>query len=239
MHTNMAITPALTQLPDGSLRIDGRRLDVRRWATVPADEGDSGRDIGAAEAAAVLAKTVTLHHLVIGVIGPRDATDAQRATAEQMGRALGALGLTVICGGRSGVMEAVCKGVDAAGGLAIGILPGSTPDEANPFVAIPLPTGLGEARNMIIAKSARVLIAVGGSYGTLSEVAYGLHFGKAVIGLEDAPQVAGVRHASNVADALEQAMAALFGAALPVDVASRAAAERTGGDRGAAAGSRT
>ena len=93
-----------------------------------------------------------------------------------------------------------------AGGLMVGLLPGSKPDEANPFVGIPLPTGLGEARNMIIAKSARVLVAIGGSYGTLSEVAYGLHFSKPVISLNDAPDVDGVRH---VADA-DEAVAAVL-----------------------------
>lgn len=123
-----------------------------------------------------LGQTIGLRHLVVGVIGPRDASDIQLAVAERVGFVLGGLGLTLICGGKSGVMEATSKGCARANGLMIGILPGSTPDDANNFVGIPLPTGLGEARNMIIAKSARVLIAVGGSYGTLSEVAYGLHF---------------------------------------------------------------
>lgn len=162
---------------------------------------------------------------MVGVIGPREATAEQVSTAEAVGEALGSLGLTVICGGRSGVMEAVCKGVSASGGLAIGILPGSTPDEANGFVGIPLPTGLGEARNMIIAKSARVLIAVGGSYGTLSEVAYGLHFGKAVIGLSGAPDVEGVWHAGSVGAAIDMTLDALASAALMAGQSEGQAAE--------------
>ncbi|SLN75013.1 TIGR00725 family protein [Roseisalinus antarcticus] len=201
---------------DGSVFINGQRLDPKSWHTAPAAQGAKagGRDVSAQEALAALSRTVPLRHLVVGVIGPREASVAESSAAEAVGAALGALGLTVICGGRSGVMEAVSKGVSAAGGLAIGILPGSTPDEANRFVGIALPTGLGEARNMIIAKSARVLIAVGGSYGTLTEVAYGLHFGKAVIGLEGAPDVEGVQRANSVDAAIALALAALAAVAV-------------------------
>ncbi|KPQ20639.1 MAG: hypothetical protein HLUCCA24_01960 [Rhodobacteraceae bacterium HLUCCA24] len=201
---------------DGSVFIDGERLDRKAWQTTPAARGeaDDGHGLSAPEAMAALSATGTLRHLVVGVIGPREARAAETATAEALGAALGALGVTVICGGRSGVMEAVCKGVSAAGGLAIGILPGSSPDEANRFIGIALPTGLGEARNMVIAKSARVLIAVGGSYGTLTEVAYGLHFGKAVIGLEGAPDVEGVQHADSVEEAMALAIDALAAVAV-------------------------
>lgn len=205
----------------GSVCVGGRPLDPLTWrlAAHPEGTGACDRDVTATEAMAVLSRSVPLRHLVIGVIGPRDATEAQAVTARAVGAALGALGLTVICGGRTGVMEAVSAGVAEAGGLVIGILPGSTPDEANPHVGIPLPTGLGEARNMVIAKAARVLIAVGGSYGTLSEVAYGLHFGKAVIGLANAPAVEGVMHADTVEAAIELAMAALLASAAPGPVA--------------------
>lgn len=214
---------------DGSVRINGATLDPVTWRAHPAPASDTGSDqgraTGATEALTALSRTTSLRHIVVGVIGPREASADQVATAEAVGAALGDLGLTVICGGRSGVMEAVCKGVSASGGLAIGILPGSTPDEANGFVGIPLPTGLGEARNMIIAKSARVLIAVGGSYGTLSEVAYGLHFGKAVIGLSGAPDVDGVWHAGSVGAAIDMTLDALASAALAAGVAAGQAAE--------------
>lgn len=199
---------------DNSIRLNDETLDPVLWRTVPAPRTDAGRPTSALDAMTELSRRTPLRHIVMGVIGPREATADQQATAEAVGIALGNLGITVICGGRSGVMEAVCKGVSGVGGLAIGLLPGSTPEEANGFVGIPLPTGLGEARNMIIAKSARVLIAVGGSYGTLSEVAYGLHFGKAVIGLSGAPDVEGLRHAESVGEAIEMAMEALAAAAL-------------------------
>jgi len=209
------MTLSITLRADGSVFLDGERLDPAAWRTEPASPGEGVGDAASArDALTALSRSVSLRHLVVGVIGPRDATAEQAEAAEALGTALGALGVSVICGGRSGVMEAVCKGVTQAGGLAIGLLPGSTPNEANAFVGIPLPTGLGEARNMIIAKSARVLIAVGGSYGTLTEVAYGLHFGKAVIGLEGAADVAGVQHVASVEEAIELAMAALAAAAL-------------------------
>lgn len=195
---------------DGTVVASGARLDPARWRRVPAEGPMSGRQATAREAMTVLARQAPLRHLVVGVIGPRAATEAQTAAAEAVGRQLAGFGITVICGGRSGVMEAVCRGCHAAGGLAIGLLPGTDPDEANPFVGIPLPTGLSEGRNMVIARAARVLIAIGGSYGTLSEVAYGLHFGKAVIGLEGAPEVEGVRHAGGVDAAVDLALAALL-----------------------------
>lgn len=202
-----------TLTPDGSVLIDGFRLDPRRWRTDAQPSRDQGQRISARTALGALARVAPMTHLVVGVIGPREATEDQVTTARQVGNALAQLGVTTLCGGRSGVMEAVCHGVSAGGGLAIGLLPGSTPNEANAFVGIPLPTGLGEARNMVIAKSARVLIAIGGSYGTLSEVAYGLHFGKAVIGLNGAPDVDGVRHADTVEQAINLMLDALAGSA--------------------------
>ena len=213
----MAIVENLLLHPDGAVSIGGARLDVAGWRCGPAAAPGQGEAATPREAFEALARQGALRHLVIGVIGPRAASDAQMAAAEAVGRELGGLGLTVICGGKSGVMEAVCRGCHGAGGLAIGLLPGTDPAEGNPYVAIPLPTGLSEGRNMVIARAARVLIAVGGSYGTLSEVAYGLHFGKAVIGLEDAPQVEGVRHAGGAAEAVDLALAALLAAARPVE----------------------
>lgn len=200
---------------DGAILRDGWKISSRAWAWVRSTDAAVETAPSARAALASTAKSCGLRHLVVGVIGPRDASDAQYAAALEIGRALGALDVTTICGGKSGVMEAVCKGVDAAGGLAIGVLPGHTPEDANSFVGVPLPTGLSEARNMVIAKAARVLIAVGGSYGTLTEVAYGLHFSKAVIGLESAPQVDGVTYVESVDQAIEHAAAALIASARP------------------------
>ena len=187
----------------------GRVLTPATWSWDQGTEPATAVDTAAAALRATAARH-SLRHLVIGVIGPRDATGAQLIAAETIGRALAGLGVTMICGGKGGVMQAACKGNTQGGGAPIGILPGHAPDDANPFVAIPLPTGLSEGRNMVIAKAARVLIAVGGSYGTLSEVAYGLHFGKAVIGVEGAPRVDGVRHAGSAEAAVEATAQALL-----------------------------
>ena len=100
-----------------------------------------------------------------------------------MGELLAQHGAIVICGGLGGVMEAVCRGAKSKGGLTVGILPGQDASTANPWVDIPVVTGLGEARNVIVAKSAQAVIAIGGGYGTLSEIAYALKSGIPVIGL--------------------------------------------------------
>jgi uncharacterized protein (TIGR00725 family) len=134
----------------------------------------------------------------IGVIGGHHATHAQLAAARLLGEELAQAGLTVLCGGRRGVMLAVCEGVAAHGGISIGLLPGETIAEGNRFVTIPIPSGIGLARNAVIARGALCLIAVGGSYGTLSEVAFGMQFGKRVFGLEGAPHVEGVEHLASV-----------------------------------------
>jgi uncharacterized protein (TIGR00725 family) len=89
----------------------------------------------------------------------------------------------LICGGRGGVMETACRGAKSAGGLTIGILPGTNPRKANPYVDIPIVTGIGEARNAIITRTAQAVIAIGGSYGTLSEIAFALSFGTPIVGL--------------------------------------------------------
>lgn len=135
----------------------------------------------------------------IGVIGPNEATPDQLRAAREIGARLARLGLTIICGGRLGVMEGVCRGGAAYGGVCIGLLPGEDPAEANPYVTIPIATGIGEARNAIIARSALCLIAVGDSPGTLSEVALGLRFGKPVFGIAGAADVEGVRQCADVA----------------------------------------
>lgn len=121
--------------------------------------------------------------LIIAVIGGSRSTAEEATAAEAVGRALAEGGAVLICGGRGGVMEAACRGARAAGGLTIGILPGTYRGQANPHVDIPIVTGLGEARNVIIARTAQAAVAVGGSYGTLSEIALALVFGVPVVGL--------------------------------------------------------
>lgn len=121
--------------------------------------------------------------MIIAVIGGDSPPPEALPAAEAVGRELAQRGHAVICGGRGGVMEAACRGARQAGGHTIGILPGSDPRDANAYVEFPIATGLGFARNAIIVLSADALIAVDGSYGTLSEIAMALTHGKPVIGL--------------------------------------------------------
>ncbi len=139
--------------------------------------------------------------MLISVIGGNRASPEILARAEELGRGLAARGLTVVCGGLGGVMEAVCRGAQAAGGETIGILPGTRASAANPYVTISLPTGIGLARNAIVALAGRAVIALDGKYGTLSEIAYALNFRKPVIGI-DTWKIEGVRPAASVAEAL-------------------------------------
>lgn len=149
----------------------------------------------------------------IGVIGPREEDDARNLVAEAVGRKLAEWGFTVLCGGRGGVMRAAAKGATGAGGLTIGLLPEADPDFANPYIAVPIATGIGEARNAIIACAAAVLIVIGDSYGTLSEVALGLRFGKTVLGLCDPPGVEGVKRLGDVEELADALAARLLGGA--------------------------
>ena len=117
---------------------------------------------------------------LIAVCGASQPTPEQASVAEEVGRRLAERGAVVVCGGLSGVMEAVCRGVAGAGGLSIGLLPGEAPEGANPHVSIALATGLGELRNALIARGCRAMIAIGGGYGTLSEIAFMLRLGRPV-----------------------------------------------------------
>jgi uncharacterized protein (TIGR00725 family) len=119
----------------------------------------------------------------VAVAGSADAPAADVEAAERVGRALAARGAVVVCGGLGGVMEAACRGTKAAGGATLGILPGLDRSEANPYVDIAVPTGLGEARNALVVRAADALIAVGGEWGTLSEIALALRAGKRAVGL--------------------------------------------------------
>jgi uncharacterized protein (TIGR00725 family) len=147
----------------------------------------------------------------IGVIGPREASEGQLAAALKVGELLGDCRLTVLCGGRQGVMQAVCEGVARVGGLSIGLLPEVDASEANRFVGVAIATGIGEARNALIARASFCLIAIGNSLGTLSEVALGRHFGKLVIGLEGAATVAGLQHVASPKEAVERVAETILG----------------------------
>ncbi len=121
---------------------------------------------------------------VVGVIGESQFSDPSHETAaEETGRLIAQSGWVLVCGGLTGVMEAACRGARTVGGLTVGILPGDDRDEANPYVTVAVPTGMGQARNVVIALMADALIAVGGGFGTLSEIGHALRAGKPVIGL--------------------------------------------------------
>lgn len=121
--------------------------------------------------------------MIIAVIGNSSCSPEEAKLAESVGELLAQSGATIICGGLGGVMEAACRGAKSQGGLTVGILPGQDSSTANPCVDIPVVTGIGEARNLAVVKSAQAVIAIGGSYGTLSEIAYALKGNIPVIGL--------------------------------------------------------
>lgn len=141
--------------------------------------------------------------LLIGVIGASRASAAGLAAAEEIGRLLAEAGAVVVCGGLGGVMEAACRGAVAAGGETLGILPGSDGASANPFVTLPVATNLGHARNVVIAHTARALIAVEGEYGTLSEMAVGLKLGKPVVALQSWPGIPGILYVASPGEAVK------------------------------------
>lgn len=122
--------------------------------------------------------------LRIAVIGAANCTPQEAEKAEAVGRLLAEAGAVLLTGGRGGVMEAASRGAAQAGGLTVGILPGEEASQANPWVALPIVTGLGEARNVILMRSADAIIAIGGEYGTLSEIAFALKFAKPVVGID-------------------------------------------------------
>lgn len=122
--------------------------------------------------------------LFIAVIGENDPPPRLAALAEAVGAEIAAAGAVLICGGLGGTMEAACRGAHSRGGVTIGILPGTRHGEANPYVTYAIPTGLGHARNLLVARSAHAVIAVGGKYGTLSEIAFAKIEGTPVIGLD-------------------------------------------------------
>jgi hypothetical protein len=120
----------------------------------------------------------------IGVIGAGECDAELGKLAETVGRGIAEAGAILVCGGMGGVMEAACRGAKAKGGMTIGILPGPDRSEANAYVDIAVATGINEARNLAIIRTADALIAVGGSYGTLSEIGFALKAGKRVVGLK-------------------------------------------------------
>jgi uncharacterized protein (TIGR00725 family) len=121
---------------------------------------------------------------LVAVIGAGVCDAVVATAAERVGASLAEANFGIVCGGLGGVMEAACRGAKGAGGWTVGILPGARASDANGWVDIAIPTGLGEARNAIVVRAAAGVIAVGGEYGTLAEIAFALKFRLPVVGLD-------------------------------------------------------
>ncbi len=145
---------------------------------------------------------------VIAVIGGRRADRSLLEEAEKVGRLIAERGALLVCGGLGGIMEAASRGAKSAGGLTIGVLPHDHKRRANEYVDVPLATGLGIGRNVIIARTADAAIAIGGEYGTLSEIAFTLQMEKPVIGIRSW-EVKGVIPAAGAEEAVFKAFQAL------------------------------
>ena len=144
----------------------------------------------------------------VAVVGPGAASAREEQTAEAVGRGLAQAGVIVLTGGLGGVMAAACRGAKSAGGVTVGLLPGAERSAANDWVTIAIPTGLGELRNGLLVRAADVVIAIGGAFGTLSEVALALKTGVPVVGI-GTWAIDGIREAEDSARALELALALL------------------------------
>src|SRR3954449_7293311 len=150
----------------------------------------------------------------VAVVGAGRANADEERAAEEVGRGLAAAGAIVVCGGLGGVMEAACRGAKASGGTTVGILPGASREDANPYVDVAIPTGLGELRNGLVVRAADALVAVGGEFGTLSEMAPALKAHKPVVALggwelaRDGEPIDAVVRATDAADAVTKVLAA-------------------------------
>lgn len=149
---------------------------------------------------------------LISVCGGADASSEHFALAERVGELLAESGAIIFCGGGNGVMEAVCKGASSKGGTTVGLLGGSEPDDCNPHLGVVVPTGMDEMRNVLVVRAGAAVIAIGGGYGTLSEIGFALKIGKPVIGLRtfeifmDGVQVEGIRYVQTPEEAVRLAL---------------------------------
>jgi uncharacterized protein (TIGR00725 family) len=142
----------------------------------------------------------------IGVIGASICSAKLAQTAYTVGKLIAENGAVLICGGMGGVMEAACRGAVEAGGITVGILPGSSAKDGNKYLSIPVVTGIGYARNSIVVQSSQALIAIGGKYGTLSELAYAAQFGVPVVGLSTWKIRAPIKHVKTPEEAVRMAL---------------------------------
>lgn len=154
---------------------------------------------------------------LVAVCGPGEAGAEEERLAEEVGRRLAEAGAVVLCGGLGGVMAAVARGVASAGGLCVGLLPGGDAAAAAPEIGLAIPTGLGEVRNALLVRACTAVVAIGGGYGTLSEIGLALRLGRPVVGLGTwelrragaADVDPGVTVAGSPAEAVERALTAI------------------------------
>ncbi len=144
---------------------------------------------------------------MIAVIGAGECDAATLETAGEVGRLLAEAGCVVLTGGLGGVMEVASRGAAQAGGTVVGVLPGADPGSANASVAIPIASGMGDARNAIIANTAQAFVAIGGSYGTLSEIAFALKRGKRVVAVGSWDVDPAVEQVETAAEAVRRILA--------------------------------
>ena len=140
---------------------------------------------------------------MIGVIGAGACNHEIYELARKVGAGIAKTGAVVVCGGLGGVMEGTCRGAYEAGGQTVGILPGPDRAQANPYVAIPIVTDLGHARNILIVRTSEILVAISGGYGTLSEISIALKLGKPVIGLRTWPNMEGIQYVTTPREAMD------------------------------------
>ena len=156
--------------------------------------------------------------MIIAVIGGSSPTNPDHVRlAEEVGRELATRGIGLVCGGLSGIMEAACRGAKSAGGITIGILPGRSSRDANSYVDIPIVTTMGFSRNVIVVHTGEAVIAIGGAFGTLSEIGHALGDGIPVVALnswplsrngDGQPVDEAMIQASDAVDAVDKAIAA-------------------------------
>ncbi len=142
---------------------------------------------------------------IVSVIGSSSVQEnsEEYQFAYQLGKELAEKGFTIVCGGRTGIMEAVCKGAKEKDGITVGIMPSYTGEEANPFVDIKINTGMNWNRNPIVVATGQIVVAIGGNYGTLSEIAYSKILGKRVLGFKT-HKVEGVEHYNSVEEVMNE-----------------------------------
>jgi uncharacterized protein (TIGR00725 family) len=144
--------------------------------------------------------------IIIGVIGGGDAGEEECAAAFEVGRKIALGKCALVCGGMGGVMEAACKGAKSEGGLTVGVIPGDFKKEANPYVDIPVVTGMGHGRNIIVVRSSDAVIAIGGSFGTLSEIAFALRLKIPLVGIKTWDVSPEIKQAEDPGEAVDMAI---------------------------------